>query len=398
MSDLFPVFDWKGFEAALLDALLAAAASDGPYRAAALSDLYAETDGIITAPMLGLNTDGEQMDSPPDWEFFIDDWAPNSWVEALTAEACSGTVEHWQTTFERYQDVLARICRRASARLGIPVFYIEHSRYEEMLGRCLTPAQLAELFPEVVAAQVERARVAALPLDERLAYYVSRLDRFDGLIGSEEAENALCALGSEAIPALLPLLGQAGRAVWAAILLAKIGLPTDPAITGLSAAVAKSIPDSPDQLWSCRTLAQLDRLDLVLANASTLSPDALATAVAARYTAFRDYGAHPLSLDYSPLEDFLRGYPEIAPKVADELAPGRSYCTIAIREVPEAMRGTTSPHPVVRKHAVCVLGDRALGESIGAQVIPLLRSIAQLDPDSDVRRLAALSLEWWKVN
>jgi len=28
--------------------------------------------------------------------------------EALTPEACSGTVAHWERTFARYQDLLAR--------------------------------------------------------------------------------------------------------------------------------------------------------------------------------------------------------------------------------------------------------------------------------------------------
>ena len=103
-------------------------------------------------------------------------------------------------------------------------------------------------------------------------------------------------------------------------------------------------------------------------------------------------------LDYVPLEDFLSLYPGIVPKVADELRPGRSYCVISPAEVPEALRGTTSPYILVRKHAVCVLGERRLGDAIGRQVIPQLRAIAETDPDSEVRRLAALSLQWWKAD
>jgi len=51
----------------------------------------------------------------------------------------------------------------------------------------------------------------------------------------------------------------------------------------------------------------------------------------------------------------------------------------------------------VRKHAVCVLGERRLGDAVGRAVIPQLRAIAETDPDSEVRRLAALSLRWWKA-
>jgi hypothetical protein len=294
--------------------------------------------------------------------------------------------------------VLVQICVAAGTRLGIPVFYEDHSRYEEMLGRCLSASQLHTLFPDVVARQAERARVASQPTGEQIAYYVSRLDRFDDLIGSEEAQTALRGFGAVAIPALLPLLCKADHAWQTAMLLAEIGVPDDTAIAALSAVVAASMPDSTAQAWSCRALAQLGRLDLVLDDVSVLSREILATAVTARYTAFRDRGVHPLPLDYRPLEDFLVAHPEIAPKVAEELKPGSSYCVISPAEVPEALRGTTSPHALVRKHSVCVLGERRLGDTIGQTVIPLLRAIAKTDPDSEVRRLAGLSLQWWKVD
>jgi hypothetical protein len=384
-------------QTALLEA--ASAEAGGPWRAAALGELYAETDGVIEAPSLFLNDEGKDMDSAGNWGTVLHNWAPEPWIKALTAEACSGTVSHWEDIFARYRDVLAQICVATGARLGIPVFYVEHgSRYEEMLARCLTPSQLCSLFPKVVARQAEHARVSALPRGEQIAYYVSRLNRFDGLINSEEAQKALRGFGSAAIPALLPLLRQREHAWLAAKLLADIGVPDDTVISALSAALAASIPDSPDQLWSCSALAQLDRLDLVLTGTSNLSREALATAVAARYTAFRDHGAHPMSLDYRPLEEFLSEHEAIVPAVADALKPGASYCVISPAEVPEALRGTTSTHVLVRKHAVCVLGERRLGDAVGRAVIPQLRAIAETDPDSEVRRLAALSLKWWKAD
>jgi hypothetical protein len=208
----------------------------------------------------------------------------------------------------------------------------------------------------------------------------------------------LRTFGSAAIPALLPLLRKSKHTWLAAKLLAGIGVPDGTVISALSAALPASTPDSPAQLWSCRALALLGRLDIVLANAPGLSSEALATAVTARYTSFRGDGAHPLLLDYLPLEDFLSMSPENAPKVADELKPGRSYCVISPAEVPKALRGTTSPYVLVRKHAVCVLGDRGLGDAAGRQVIPQLRAVAGTDPDSEVRRLAALSLQYWKAD
>src|SRR5262245_34157363 len=124
------MLDWDALQGALQTAFLEAVSDEagGPWRAAALGELYAETDGVINAPLLYLNSDGKDMDSPPGWATFLDDWAPEPWIEALTAEACSGTVSHWEDIFARYQDVLARICVAAGARLGIPIFYVEHSR------------------------------------------------------------------------------------------------------------------------------------------------------------------------------------------------------------------------------------------------------------------------------
>jgi hypothetical protein len=394
------MLDWETFREALQAALLkaASATAGGPWRALAFAHLYAETDGVIKAPLLCLNTDGQHMDAPADWEIFLDDWAPNAWIEALTAEACSGSVAHWEDVFARYQDVLVQICVAAGAHLGIPVFYVEHSRYEEMLSRCLSPSQLRSLFPEVVASQAERSRVSALSIGEQIAYYVSRLDRFDGLITSEEAQEALRGFGSAAIPALIQLLRDREQSTLAAMLLAEISVPDAAAVSALSAAIDASTPDSPAQLWACRALAQLDRLDLVLVRASDLSPEALATSVTARYTSWRDGGRRPWPLAYRPLEDFLSAHPEIASRVADELKPGTPYCAISPAEVPEALRGTTSQHDVVRKHAVCVLGERHLGDEVGRTVIPQLRASARSDPDSDVRRLAALSLGWWKAD
>ncbi len=393
------MLDWDAFREALQTALLEAASAEagGPWRAAALEGLYAETDGVIKVPMLYLNDDGEYMDLPTDWKVGLC-WAPELWINALIAEACSGTVSHWEDIFARYQDVLVQICVAAGARLGIPVFFVDQDCYEETLARCLTPPQLRSLFPEVVATQAERARVSALPPGEQIAYYISRLNHSGDLINWEEAQETLRAFGSAAIPALLPLLRNSEHAWLAADLLAQIGVPDATVLSALSAALSASTPDSAAQLWSCRALAQLGRLDLVLASAAGLSREALATAVTARYTAFRDHGVHPLLLDYLPLEDFLSAYPGILLEVADELKPGHSYCIISPAEVPEALRGTTSPYVLVRKHAVCVLGERRLGDAVGRQVIPQLRAIAETDPDSEVRRLAALSLQWWKAN
>jgi hypothetical protein len=41
-----------------------------------------------------------------------------------------------------------------------------------------------------------------------------------------------------------------------------------------------------------------------------------------------------------------------------------------------------------------VLGEPGLGKETGRRVLPVLSAAAQSDPDSEVRRLAGLSLQW----
>ncbi|MEU4253156.1 hypothetical protein AB0F15_37750 [Amycolatopsis sp. NPDC026612] len=56
----------------------------------------------------------------------------------------------------------------------------------------------------------------------------------------------------------------------------------------------------------------------------------------------------------------------------------------------------SSPHQIIRRHAVAVLGRQRLGHDIGRRVLPLLCRTIRQDPDAVVRRLSILSLLWWR--
>jgi hypothetical protein len=137
-------------------------------------------------------------------------------------------------------------------------------------------------------------------------------------------------------------------------------------------------------------------LELVLDQIDRIPREVVVGAVAAPYTSFRNYAVAPPPLDYRPLEDVLDRWPAHATALAEELQPGRGCCDIAPDEVDEAIRGLTSPHTIVRWHAVCVLGDRRLGIAIGRRAMPPLARILSEDPDPTARRLAILSLLWWR--
>src|SRR6266568_1467069 len=399
--------DWAGFERELVAALVRTVAStvvgspDHSFYAAALDRVYRETDGVITLPNLGVNCEEalahlsaeRQSDirwSPADWEFYFDDWLPGDrardWERALTAEACRGTQRQWELTFGRYLTMLVRVCKRARTALrttGVTdrrflVLLFDEEFYEVLLKRCLTKSELGRHFPELDEQAAERARVAALPEAERAAFYVSRLDSFEGPIGAEEAEKELRDLGQAAVPALLPVLAVRGQAWRAAKILADIGQPDDSVIDALDTALRQL--DRSDQMWAARALSRLGRLDLVLDKLDRLPEETVVTAVAAPFTAFRDQALSALRLDYRQLEDFIDRYPGYVPALAAELRPGNGYCDITIGEVDEAIRGLTSPHVLVRQHAPCTLGERSLGRRVAKRVLPLLGRIVGHDP------------------
>src|SRR5262249_49473884 len=116
-------------------------------------------------------------------------------------------------------------------------------------------------------------------------------------------------------------------------------------------------------------------------------------AVADPYTGWRDDTALPRPLDYRPLSDFIERWPDFVTALNAELRPGHPACTIRAEEVDEAVRGLASPHVIVRRPAVDVLGEHRLGPDVAVRVLPLLHDLAEHDPDADVRRLSNLSAE-----
>lgn len=114
----------------------------------------------------------------------------------------------------------------------------------------------------------------------------------------------------------------------------------------------------------------------------------------APYRSFRDHGLGWPPLDYTLLAAGLAD-PTVAGIVADDLAPGRGYCTLTAADLPGARLGLDHPEPVIRRHAVT-----AIGEVIGpigpegvdpVELAALRQRIAEAaagDPDSEVRRLA----------
>jgi hypothetical protein len=410
--------DWAGLERGLRDGVLRAARTwvgehpAEPLGVVAFHHLYAETDGPIYLPVLALVGADTFAALPDDLQWSVADWADSDvdwvsteqaaeWQSALTVYACSGSVEHWETTFDQFIDVLVEVCRQARSELSasgidcLVVLLDDDDRFQEsVLRRILTPGEVSRYFPWYDERAAELARVAALPEAEQAAYYVSRLDGSPTVVDSERAEAALRGLGRAAVDVLLPVLTVDGRAWRAAMLLADIGRPDDDVVAGLTDALDRR--RGPDRDWAARALSRLGRLDIVLDRIDRLPSSVVVTALAAPYKAFRDRSVAPRRLDYAPLTEAIERWPDLEPALREELKPGTPFCHISREEVDEALAGLGSPHRVVRRHAVDVLGERGLGPDVGARVLPRLAQVIRTDPDPVVRRLAILSLAWWR--
>jgi hypothetical protein len=408
--------DWAAFEDELVAGVVVkvaerASAGDRLY-AAGLAEIYAETDGVIGLPMLGAVSeeevagDEDLLWSVPDWDTQWFEWLPEGrwrqWEQTLTDEAGRSSTRHWERTFARYLTVLTRVCKRARKQLlaagatdrqFVVVLLTDDDEEEQLLRRILGERELQRLFPGYDQAAAVTAELEAKEPADRAVHYARALSDGGGLIGPENAERRLRDLGPVALPVLTDLLIQGPDRWRAAKLLADIGYASDEVIEALTHALRRTT--GADQNWVAAALSRLDRLDIVLV-APDLPSEAVVTAVSAPYLSFRDQATSPPLLDYSPLERFLTDHAELSEAVSERLSPGSSYCTIRAEEVGTAIDALRSPHPVVRRHSVCVLGERALGAVVGRQVIPCLTAVVVNDPDSATRRLAILSLQWWK--
>ncbi|MEX3765730.1 hypothetical protein ABFW14_02260, partial [Mycolicibacterium fortuitum] len=114
----------------------------------------------------------------------------------------------------------------------------------------------------------------------------------------------------------------------------------------------------------------------------------------APYTSFRDHGRGHPPLTYDLLGAGLADA-SIADLVADELKPGRGYCTLDAADLPGVRPGLDHTEPLIRCHAVVVLGDLTgpmgppdLDKDEVRDVQRRIDELATEDPDSEVRRLA----------
>lgn len=414
--------DWKALEALVVEDAVQAlrgvlAAHPGErFYAAAFHGLYRERDGPVLLPSLAANSLAG-LDGPPAGRFWDAAWNPPDWrwdliefeSEALgtgaqaAVAAMQATRQAWLAGERDCIDMLVGAAAKIRQALGdapqlapdFVVFLHDEEGGPALVRRCIGDAAFARLFPEEMAEEAERRRVAALPAAGQVPYLIERLGRVDGAIGSEEAEQMLRAIGAPAVPALLARMGD-GRArdgARHARLLGCLGVASPEVLALLQRQMAVA-RDEPARAWAARALAYLGQSGWLLEQFALAPSRLLVEGLCAPYSAFRD--PTPLPLDYRPLETLLAGPADTAALARQILRPGSSWCTLRPGELDEALRGLASPHAFVRRHAASLLHDRGLGSEAGRRLLPALAERLGQDPDADVRWEALYSLAAWK--
>ena len=306
--------------------------------------------------------------SGPDLTHNIDpSSAEHALAEAVhTAAARSGAFDEWESAYERFL-----LCFPAAALRARKMLLAKKVVEEEFLAIAfdeggdlvplsLTGAQLARHFPQYGSDDTERARLAALPVRQRVIELLPEAvtPTHKGLLIGEHS-GLLVACGVASVPALASVVrGEvlpAGAAA-AARLLARINIDTPEVIDALDELMRRTSADNTARAWAARALARLGRSDLILARVSELPAEFVVTGLANPFRASRDDGAHR-PLDYAPLEAALRENPHLESELEKELSPGSAFCALDRDEIPIARAALESPWQVIRTHARVTLED-----------------------------------------
>lgn len=410
--------DWKKLEAhlaasacATLEKLLAS--EPGTLYGAVFFGSYREAEGAIDLPSLAANTlaalDEDHPDrdehgfwgvkwSPVDWRWT---WEPSEYGDevldelgtALRDYATRGTPAQWDAAEKRFVATVARaavavrkhFAKHTKVDKHFVVFFHDEDGGAELARTSMSASLFLHHFPEQDETEQTRRRLATLPDPEQAAYYVTRLGEYEG-INTEEAEAWLVKHGDSALPHLTERLNDGKNAWQVAMILGLAGIPDPAAIAALRQAAGSEDPSAWG--WAARALGYLGDIDWLL----TQSPAIAVAGCCASLSGFRDRGAQPAALDYTPVERLLAGLPACAAQVEEQLEPGSSFCAIRGSDVSEAVRGLQSPHVAIRRHAACVLNERRLGKRGVADAVAALRAQTD-DPDEKVRYLVDLTLK-----
>ncbi|UJB19421.1 DUF4303 domain-containing protein [Lysobacter gummosus] len=349
------MIDWNAVEDCLVadaTAALRALFARHPEQAfyvAALYGAYRELDGPIYLPSLAANSlqalgrDTPMSDpprefhseawNPPDWQWPDLDFAGPAlceWAARLDRHARDASREQWLDSERRWLQVLVAACRRiAEALAALPmrapllvVFVHDEEHAETLLRQCLDEPVFARLFPGQLAIERERARLDALAPSARAEALLELAQRHDSLLGWEEIDERLCAIGAAAVPALLARVRADARDWRAAMLLGRIGEATTEVVEALRRQAGER-GEASARAWAARSLALLGDNDWLFAQLERSAGTPALEGLCAPYRHSRN--GSRCRLDYAVLERLLAGPARTVAQALEILKPGSGY-------------------------------------------------------------------------
>lgn len=400
-TDCMTEVDWQAVTAALIAQVeravrAAAGEADGAdSRCAAFHGFYA--DGTQVAwPMVSVATSEWITDNlddcgmnPDDMPFCYEPEGIDELEAAITATAVADEGENFAEVVARFEDAVVAACAPATARiraagLAGPGFFVVASDEDEELVRRSVPADvLRTYFPHLVAADAERARIAALPPAEQAEEFLALAGRFDGALTAEDGAAGLLTLGPAAVPALARRIAKASDPWWFAMVAAGIGLPDERIVGALAGRLAAGDLRAATRNWLASALGVLGRLDTVEATGVGDEPLAAAAAMPLR-SMVRPHGP----LDYTALAGLLDRRPDLHAAIAKALEPGRGYRELGPDDAPTALAALASPRPVIRWHAMFVLAHARLPHAEREEFRRAHARLLHDDPSDEVREYA----------
>lgn len=394
--------DWKKFEAAVLAASLAALSktmkrSPETLYAVAFHEFYAETHELIARPCLAANSiEALEENETSRWSSADWKWIQIDYLNAdlrklhrtLDKLAASKDEAFWNSTFDRFVKSFIHVARQLRPKVRqvakttknfASLVFIDGDD-GQILKRTTTPSQLREFFPGLEEDLETTRQRAAQPAQSQLEVYRKDISDF---------EEEIVRLGVEAIPMLREALSDPQQAWSAADCIGLIG-EADPETVRILKRKAKTGHEQ--RIHETTALGRLGEVEFLLTLAdSARTRDVAIQGLCSLYLSTYYPARKTLQLDYRPLERLLEK-PGCARKVK-KLYSGN--CDLAATDVDEALRGLKSRHAVIREHAVISLGDRRLGKEAASRILPAVAARLR-DRSPTVRRLAILSLSYWK--
>ncbi len=405
--------DWKALEAAWIAESQSAIEKwmrKNPKHQAyafAFHECYRELDAQIAFPWLAVNSienlrrgqgtkDVHLEWNPADWRWTNILPAPKrselgKWEAELKGEANRSTQAHWYKTEKRFLDMMVRVARALWRSLK------GHDQTTDDFVVCFNDEEGGlEFIRRCVPARLFQKHFAQFGADETGAEAATKEERINRYFDDPYTyEKQILALGEEAVEPLIKML-KGNKDGWcAASLLGDLGIRTKQVIQALRDETHGTSGTAEHSARALCLLGDVEFLFPLVGDAKSRS-----VAVVGILTGLKVRASncpHPIPLDYRPAERLLEmNAAAVTEMVTEEIKPGSSLIEIKPSDVDEALRGLSSEHVVIRQHAVCVLGDRALGAAAGKVVLPRLAERLH-DEVPNIRRLTLLALQSWKT-